>query len=135
MIDLKEQVAVVTGGSRGIGRSIVILLAKAGAKVVFSYASDLPAANAVVAEVQKTGGSAFMVPADVSRREEAESLVEEAQARFDRGQPVQRIHRTMKFKLGVDAGKVEATFRNGVLHVTLPKSEEAKPKEIQVSVN
>jgi 3-oxoacyl-[acyl-carrier protein] reductase len=84
MIDLSGSVAVVTGGSRGIGRSIVILLAKAGAKVVFSYASDLPAANAVVAEVEKAGGEAHMVPAEISRRDEAESLIEEAHARYDR---------------------------------------------------
>jgi 3-oxoacyl-[acyl-carrier protein] reductase len=82
MIDLEGTVAVVTGGSRGIGRSVVKHLAKAGAKVVFSYASDLPAARSVVAEVESEGGTAVMVPADVSRREEAESVVEEANARF-----------------------------------------------------
>jgi 3-oxoacyl-[acyl-carrier protein] reductase len=82
MIDLKGQVAVVTGGSRGIGRSTVIHLARAGAKVVFSYLSDLPAAQSAEAEAAKAGGEAFKVAADISRREEAESLVEEAQARF-----------------------------------------------------
>jgi 3-oxoacyl-[acyl-carrier protein] reductase len=82
MIDLSGEVAIVTGGSRGIGRSVVKHLAKAGAKVVFSYASDLPAARSVVAEVEADGGTAIMVPADVSRRAEAESVVEEAHARF-----------------------------------------------------
>jgi HSP20 family protein len=51
----------------------------------------------------------------------------------------ERVHgtfaRTIELPTRVDAGKVEATFRDGVLHVTLPKSEEAKPKEIKVSVN
>ena len=51
----------------------------------------------------------------------------------------ERVHgtfaRTIELPTRVDAGKVAATFRDGVLHVTLPKSEEAKPKEIQVSVN
>jgi HSP20 family protein len=51
----------------------------------------------------------------------------------------ERVHgtfaRTIELPTRVDAGKVAATFRDGVLHVALPKSEEAKPKEIKVSVN
>jgi HSP20 family protein len=51
----------------------------------------------------------------------------------------ERIHgtfmRTIELPTRVDAGKVLATFKDGVLHVTLPKSEEAKPKEIKVNVN
>ena len=51
----------------------------------------------------------------------------------------ERVHgtflRTIELPARVDAGKILATFRDGVLHVTLPKSEEAKPKEIKVSVN
>lgn len=43
--------------------------------------------------------------------------------------------RTIELPTRVDSGKVLATFRDGVLHVTLPKSEEAKPKEIQVNVS
>jgi 3-oxoacyl-[acyl-carrier protein] reductase len=84
MIDLNEMVAVVTGGSRGIGRSVVKQMTAAGAKVVFSYAADLPAARSIVAEVETSGGTAVAVPADVSRRDEAESVVEEAHARFGR---------------------------------------------------
>ena len=84
MIDLKGSVAVVTGGSRGIGRSVVLRLARAGARVVFSYASDLPAATAVRNEVQALGAEAVMVAVEITRREEAESLIEEAQARYDR---------------------------------------------------
>ena len=43
--------------------------------------------------------------------------------------------RTIELPARVDAGKINATFKDGVLHVTLPKSEEAKPKEIKVNVN
>ena len=82
MIDLKNQVAVVTGGSRGIGRAAVLQMARAGARVVFSYVSGLPSARSVVDEAAKSGGEAIMVAADISRRDEAESLIEEAQARF-----------------------------------------------------
>jgi HSP20 family protein len=50
----------------------------------------------------------------------------------------ERVHgtfsRTIELPTRVDAGKVAANFRDGVLHVTLPKSEEAKPKEIKVNV-
>src|SRR5262249_59738501 len=52
MIDLKGTVAVVTGGSRGIGRAVVKQMTSAGAKVVFSYASELPSARSIVAEVE-----------------------------------------------------------------------------------
>ena len=51
----------------------------------------------------------------------------------------ERVHgtfaRTIELPTSVDAGKVLATFRDGVLAVTLPKTEAAKPKEIKVSVN
>jgi 3-oxoacyl-[acyl-carrier protein] reductase len=56
MIDLKGTVAVVTGGSRGIGRSVVKQMTSAGAKVVFSYASDMPAARSIVGEVESAAG-------------------------------------------------------------------------------
>ena len=51
----------------------------------------------------------------------------------------ERVHgqfvRTIELPTRVDAGKILATFKDGVLQVTLPKSEEAKPKEIKVNVN
>ena len=51
----------------------------------------------------------------------------------------ERVHgqfiRTIELPTRLNAGQVVATFRDGVLHITLPKAEEAKPKEINVSVN
>ena len=62
--------------------------------------------------------------------------VEKKEANFHHRECVHgTFARTIELPTRVDAGKVEATFRDGVLHVTLPKSEEAKPKEIKVSVN
>jgi HSP20 family protein len=62
--------------------------------------------------------------------------VEKKEANFHHRERVYgSFARTIELPTRVDAGKVEATFRDGVLHVTLPKSEEAKPKEIKVSVN
>jgi 3-oxoacyl-[acyl-carrier protein] reductase len=84
MIDFKDRVAVVTGGSRGIGASVVRGFARGGGRVVFSYTVNTPAARSVEAEVSAAGGEAIAVQADVSVREESESLVEEATARYGR---------------------------------------------------
>jgi 3-oxoacyl-[acyl-carrier protein] reductase len=84
MIQLTDQVAVVTGGSRGIGRAAVRLLSDAGARVVFSFHTDLPAAHALEKEVSESGRDIRSVQADVRHREEAEMLIEEAQGRYGR---------------------------------------------------
>ena len=70
---LEGKTALVTGGSRGIGRAIAVELARAGASVVVGYRSGAEEAEAVAAE---TGGRA--VQADVSDPDEAKRLVEEA---------------------------------------------------------
>jgi 3-oxoacyl-[acyl-carrier protein] reductase len=66
MTDLKGRVALVTGGSRGIGKAIVLALARRGAKVIVNYASREDAARAVVDEVVAAGGSAAMSGFDVA---------------------------------------------------------------------
>src|ERR1035438_1255937 len=81
-ISLEGKVAVVTGGSRGIGAAIVNLFWKAGASVVFSYRKDRAAAARVVAECDAK--NVVAVKADVSRMKDAESLVGEAIERFER---------------------------------------------------
>ncbi|QWF82475.1 SDR family oxidoreductase [Amycolatopsis sp. CA-230715] len=68
--------ALVTGGSRGIGRAIVLRLAEDGADVVFSYHSDETAARDVVAEVRGKGGRATAVRADVTDAAQIERLFE-----------------------------------------------------------
>lgn len=65
-IDLSGKVALVTGGSRGIGRAIALGLARAGADVTLSYASNASAADAVVAEITAAGGKAAAVGFDVA---------------------------------------------------------------------
>ena len=64
---LEGKGALVTGGSRGIGRAIVKRLAADGASVVFSYLSRHDAADSVVAEVASAGGQAYAVQADQAR--------------------------------------------------------------------
>lgn len=82
MGDLSGKVAVVTGGSRGIGRAIALELARRGAAVVVNYRSNQAAAQEVVAEIEGFGGRALAVQADVSRWEEATRLVEAATEAF-----------------------------------------------------
>ena len=66
MAVLKGRVALVTGGSRGIGRAIAISLAEAGAAVAVNYLSKAGEAKAVVEAIHKLGGRAISVGADVS---------------------------------------------------------------------
>ena len=81
-LNLAGRVAVVTGGSRGIGRAIVGRLAESGASVVVNYVSDNGSAATTVAAVSKSGGEAFAVRADVSRTDGAEQLVRATLERF-----------------------------------------------------
>jgi 3-oxoacyl-[acyl-carrier protein] reductase len=72
---LRQQVAIVTGASRGIGRAIALSLAAEGANVVVNYASSSSAAKEVVEEIAAAGGSAIALPADVSDVTQVETLV------------------------------------------------------------
>ena len=82
MIDLTGKSALVTGGSRGIGRACCEILARAGAKVAVNYRVETPWADLVAQRIEEAGGTAFALSADVSVREEAEMLVDETVDRF-----------------------------------------------------
>ena len=75
--DLKGKVAIITGARRGMGKSHVILLAKAGAKVVVSDISQEDCEK-VVEEIKKAGGEAIAVKCDVSQKEEVDNLIKVA---------------------------------------------------------
>jgi NAD(P)-dependent dehydrogenase (short-subunit alcohol dehydrogenase family) len=72
--DLTGQVAVVTGSSKGIGRSIAETMASMGAKVVVS-SRKADACEAVAAAIRKDGGEAVVIPCNIGRRPEVEALV------------------------------------------------------------
>lgn len=72
------RVAIVTGGSRGIGRAIALKLAAEGCRVVVNYQSNAQAAAAVVQEIVNAGGEALAVQADISQAEGAKALVDAA---------------------------------------------------------
>lgn len=85
MYSLDGKVALVTGGSRGVGRAIVLELARLGAQVAFCYRSDSRASCEVVrATEQETGKQAICLQADVTVEDERRRLVEAVSSRFGR---------------------------------------------------
>jgi 3-oxoacyl-[acyl-carrier protein] reductase len=75
MSSLEGKVALVTGGSRGIGRGIAIELGKRGAKIVVNYHASADAATEVVNVIKQLGGEALAVQADVTQLGAAQSLI------------------------------------------------------------
>lgn len=84
MFDLTGKVALVTGGSRGIGRAAAVALAKQGAQVVINYVSNEGAAREVAEQIQAAGGKAEIVQFDVGSSEAAEKAVAEVAKRMGR---------------------------------------------------
>jgi 3-oxoacyl-[acyl-carrier protein] reductase len=74
-LSLENKVAIVTGGSRGIGRAIALEFAERGAAVVVNYNKSPESAEEVVKKIQEAGGKAAAFQADVSDFKQAEALV------------------------------------------------------------
>jgi 3-oxoacyl-[acyl-carrier protein] reductase len=83
-MNLQGKVALVTGASRGIGRAIALRLAKDGAGVVVNYAGSEQQAQEVVAGIERAGGQAVAVRADVSKVADVERLFDATFGRFGR---------------------------------------------------
>ena len=79
---LEGKVAIVTGASRGIGRSVAIALGKAGAKVIINYAGNVLAAEEVKSIIEAAGGQGVLIQADVANDEAVASMVKETMASF-----------------------------------------------------
>src|SRR3954452_18364434 len=78
MIDLSGKSAIVTGGSRGIGRAIALRLATQGADVAFSYRGNEAAAKDTAAEIEKLGRKAVAIQGDATDPAAADALVKAA---------------------------------------------------------
>ena len=84
LIDLKGKIALVTGGSRGIGKAIVIALADAGATVAFTYRQSSKDAEELVNRLSKKGWRIQAYQSDASRYEAAKAVVENVIREFQR---------------------------------------------------
>jgi 3-oxoacyl-[acyl-carrier protein] reductase len=82
MATWRDQVALVTGGGRGIGRAIVRRLAREGASVCVNYLARVDAAESLVADIRANGGRAIAVAADVADDAAVEGMVDRVSAEF-----------------------------------------------------
>jgi 3-oxoacyl-[acyl-carrier protein] reductase len=83
-LDLQSRAALVTGGSRGIGRAAALLLARTGARVAVTYLSNEAAANSLVKEIRALGGEAMALAADLSRPDHARQAVRDVVSAWQR---------------------------------------------------
>ncbi|MBN1526823.1 MAG: SDR family NAD(P)-dependent oxidoreductase [Candidatus Omnitrophica bacterium] len=83
-MSIQDKVAIVTGGTHGIGRAVVLGLAEKGAKVVFTYLKSDESAAIVLDEIKELGGEAEAVKAEARDPGEAKRVVEETVRKFGR---------------------------------------------------
>ena len=83
-MNVSNRIALVTGGSRGIGKAIVVALAKAGARVAFVYQSNKEAAEKLASDLNSDGCDVYALQADVSKKVEADAVIENVIAKWGR---------------------------------------------------
>jgi len=83
-MQLKEKVAIVTGGTRGIGKAICLLFAEEGARVVANFSKDVAAAEELMKEVQSKGLHIGLFKADVTQFDQVKEMVEETFTQYGR---------------------------------------------------
>ncbi len=81
---LKDKIALVTGGSRGVGRSVALAYGREGAKVIVNYTSNEGAAREVVEAISAMGSEAIAVKADIASKADVDNLFAAARERFGR---------------------------------------------------
>ena len=109
-VSLREKTAIVTGGSRGIGRAIAEKLAQQGASVVINYTLSSAAANEAAQAITKAGGEAIAVQADVSKVTDVERLFGETEKKF--GKPAIVVANAGVFVQKTIADSTEEDFDN-----------------------
>lgn len=83
-MDLKEKIVLVTGAASGIGKASALAFAKQGAKVIVNTRMNTGGAREVVTEIEKGGGDAVFIHADVSQEQQVQKLFSEAEKVFGR---------------------------------------------------
>ncbi|CAN5132544.1 glucose 1-dehydrogenase [soil metagenome] len=123
---LEGKVALVTGGSRGIGAAIALKLAAEGAKVVLSYASNKEAADKVVGEIKALGSQAVAVKANVTSASDSAAVVAETIKAFGNAKIDILINNAGVFEMGpidaIDAQQFDRLFDvnvKGVIATTI----------------
>lgn len=81
-MELEGKVAIVTGAASGIGEACALAMAREGASVTIDYVGSADAANEVVAQIEKSGGKALAVEADVSKPDDVQKLVDATVSKF-----------------------------------------------------
>lgn len=81
---LQGKIALITGGSRGIGRATAILLAEHGADIIINYAGNKQAADEVCESVKKLGRKVLAIQANVSKSDEVQKMIDDAVKEFGR---------------------------------------------------
>lgn len=79
---LKDKVALITGGSRGIGKAIALLFASQGATVAINYSSSEDEANQIVKEIESMGGKAMAIGANVANGEDAKAMIKKVVSQY-----------------------------------------------------
>ena len=117
MIDLHGKVALVTGGSRGIGRACALRLAEAGADIVINYVTSQSAADEVAEVVAAMGRDVAVVKADVSQRDDIDAMIEFVTERFGRLDILISNAATGGFRpmLAITERNFESTMRTNVM--------------------
>jgi len=116
MIDLTGKVALITGGSRGIGRACAERLAEAGADIAINYVSSIEHAQETVAAVQQLGRRAVAIRADVSEQEDVSEMIDHVRQTFGRLDILVSNAATGGFRLliGASARNFEAAMNTNV---------------------
>ncbi|MBP1712489.1 MAG: beta-ketoacyl-ACP reductase [Deltaproteobacteria bacterium] len=73
---LKDKIAIVTGGGRGMGAAYCVAMAREGAKVIVNYVGNAQAAEAVISRIRKDGGEAVAFQADVGKKSDVQKMVD-----------------------------------------------------------
>jgi enoyl-[acyl-carrier protein] reductase III len=116
VIDLSGRVALITGSSRGIGRSCALRLAEAGADIAVNYLTSRQAAEHTAREAQRLGRRAAVVKADVSERDDVQTMIDFVRQHFGRLDIIVSNAASGGFRplLATTEGHLEAAYNTNV---------------------